>query len=129
MKMSMIPEDLLYAKDHIWVRREGSDLRIGITDHGQSEFGSIVFIELPEEGDIVERDDPFASVESDKNVSEIYAPISGTIVEVNEFLANKPELVNESPYQRAWLIVMEAEDEEQLETLFSADEYETFITE
>src|SRR5699024_6550201 len=122
------PEDLLYAKDHIWVRREGSDLRIGITDHGQSEFGSIVFIELPEEGDIVERDDPFASVESDKNVSEIYAPISGTIVVINEFLANKHEFVNDSLYILVWIIVMEAEDEEQLETLFSADVYVTFIT-
>src|SRR5699024_8313065 len=126
--MSMIPEELLYAKDHIWDRREGSELRIGITDHGQSEIGSIAVIELPEEGDTVERDERLANFESDKNVSEIYAPISGTIVEVNEFLANKPELINESPYQRAWLIVMEAEDEEQLETLFSADEYETFIT-
>lgn len=126
--MSSIPEELLYDKEHIWVRREGSDLRIGITDHGQSKFGSIVFIELPEDGEIVERDEPFASFESDKNVSELYIPISGRIVEVNEFLANKPELINESPYERAWLIVMEAEDEEQLETLFSAEEYEEFIT-
>src|SRR5699024_8869111 len=110
MKMSMIPEDLLYAKDHIWVRREGSDIRIGITDHGQSEFGSIVVIEFGEVGDSVVRDDACASVGADKNVAESYAARSGTIVEVNEVLANKPPLANKSPHQRAALIVMEAED-------------------
>lgn len=123
-----IPVDLLYDKDHVWVRREGSDIRIGITDYAQSEFGTIAFVELPEEGDILERDEPFASLESDKNVSELYAPMSGTIVEVNEILENQPELVNESPYERAWLIVIEADDEEQLDTLFSSEEYESFIS-
>lgn len=123
-----IPVDLLYDKEHVWIRREGSDLRIGITDHAQSEFGTIVFAELPEAGELIERDEPFASLESDKNVSELYAPLSGTIVEVNEFLENKPELINESPYERAWMIVLEADDEDQLDTLFSAEEYEAFIT-
>lgn len=123
-----VPVDLLYDKEHIWIRREGSDIRIGLTDHAQSEFGTIVFVELPEPGDIIERDEPFISLESDKNVSELYAPLSGTIVEVNEFLEGKPELINESPYERAWMIVIEADDENQLDTLLTAEEYEAFIT-
>ncbi len=124
-----LPEDLLYYKEHVWVRREGSDLRIGITEFAQEELGEVVFVELPAEGDSIERDEPFGSLESVKTVSELYAPLTGTVVEVNEMLETKPEQVNESPYERAWMIVIEADDESQLETLYSADEYESYISE
>src|SRR5690625_3771551 len=124
-----LPVDLLYYKEHVWVRREGSDLRIGITDFAQSEFGDIVFVELPEVGNTIEQDEPFGSLESVKTVSELYAPVTGTVVEVNEILVDKPETVNESPYEKAWMIVVEADDDEQLDDLLSADEYEAHISE
>jgi len=124
-----LPVDLLYYKEHVWVRREGSDLRIGITDFAQSEFGDIVFVELPEVGDTIEQDEPFGSLESVKTVSELYAPVTGEVVEINEILVDKPETVNESPYEKAWMIVIEADDDEQLDDLLSADEYEAHISE
>lgn len=123
-----LPDDLLYSKEHVWVRREGSDLRIGITDFAQDEYGDVVFVELPEVDDKIERDEPFGSLESVKTVSELYAPINGTVVEVNELLSDKPERVNESPYQQAWMVVIEAEDDDQLDELLSAEEYEAHIS-
>jgi len=123
-----LPEDLLYSKEHVWVRREGSDLRIGITDFAQDEYGDIVFVELPEVNDEIERDEPFGSLESVKTVSELYAPIDGTVVEVNDMLSDKPESVNESPYERAWMLVIEAEDDDQLDELLSAEEYKAHVS-
>jgi len=127
--MMELPIDLLYYKEHVWVRREGSDLRIGITEFAQSELGDIVFVDLPEVGDTIERDEPFGNVESVKTVSELYAPLNGTVVEINDTLTDKPELVNESPYQIAWLIVVEADDDDQLDDLYTSDEYEAYISE
>src|SRR5699024_12252525 len=95
-----LPTDLHYSKDHSWVRSEGSDLRIGITQFAQEELGDIVFIELPEVGDDIELGEPFGNVESVKTVSELYAPVSGTVVEVNEALIENPHLTNESPYSQ-----------------------------
>lgn len=123
-----IPKDLLYSKEHEWVRREGSDLRIGITDFAQSELGDIVFVELPEVGDELTANEPFGSVESVKTVSELYAPVSGTVVEVNEELEDHPEYVNESPYEKAWMIVIEPSDDSELDELLSAEEYEAHIS-
>ena len=127
-KMSL-PNDLLYSKEHAWAREEGSDVRIGITDFAQDELGDIVFVELPEVGDEIEINEPFGSVESVKTVSELYAPISGTVVEVNEALESNPEYVNESPYDQAWLVVVEPSDDAELDELLSANEYETFVSE
>lgn len=124
-----LPSELLYSKEHEWVRREGSDLRIGITDFAQSELGDIVFVELPEVGDTIEINEPFGSVESVKTVSELYAPVSGTVVEVNEELEDNPEYVNESPYDSAWMIVVEPSDDSELDDLLSAEDYESFVTE
>lgn len=124
-----IPKDLLYSKEHEWVRREGSDIRIGITDFAQSELGDIVFVELPEVGDEITVNEPFGSVESVKTVSELYAPVSGTVVEVNEALEDNPEYVNESPYDKAWMIVVEPSDDAELDDLLSAEEYEAHISE
>src|SRR5699024_9312138 len=102
-----LPKDLLYSEEHEWVKKEGDKVRIGITDFAQSELGDIVFVELPEEGDDIEADEPFGSVESVKTVSELYAPISGKVVEINEDLEDSPEFVNESPYEKAWMFVVE----------------------
>lgn len=102
-----LPKEYRYSEEHEWVKVEGEKIRIGITDFAQSELGDIVFVELPEVGDEIEADEPFGSVESVKTVSELYAPVSGKVVEVNEELEDSPELVNESPYEKAWMIIVE----------------------
>ena len=122
-----IPSELYYTKSHQWVRNEGSDLRIGITEFGQEDLGKIAFVELPELGAIIEAGVSFGNLESEKSVSELYAPVSGTVVEVNSSLESNPELINESPYQQAWLIVIEASDEDELDSLLSADDYKEHI--
>lgn len=123
-----IPAHLLYSNEHGWVRNEGSDLRIGVTDFAQDELGDVVFVELPEVGDTIERNEPFGSVESVKTVSELYAPVSGTVVEVNEALEDNPAYINESPYDKAWLIVIEPEDDAELDDLLDAKAYEAHIS-
>lgn len=124
-----IPKDLRYTKEHEWAKVEGNLVRIGITDYAQSELGDIVFVELPEVGDEVTADEPFGSVESVKTVSELYAPISGKIVEVNEELNDNPEYVNESPYEKAWMIVIEPADMSDVDQLLTAEQYEELIKE
>src|SRR5690625_4708905 len=124
-----LPEDLKYSKEHEWVRQEGNKVYIGITDFAQSELGDIVFVELPEEGDEVEANESFGSVESVKTVSELYSPVSGTVVEVNEDLEDNPEYVNDSPYEQAWMIVVEPSDDAELDDLLSDKEYEAYVTE
>jgi len=124
-----LPEELLYSEEHEWVKKEGDKVRIGITDFAQSELGDIVFVELPEVGDEVESDEPFGSVESVKTVSELYSPVSGKVVEVNEDLDDSPEYVNESPYENAWMIVVELSDDAELDELLSAEAYEAFVKE
>ncbi|OZU88688.1 glycine cleavage system protein H [Virgibacillus indicus] len=124
-----LPKDLLYSEEHEWIKKEGENVRIGITDFAQSELGDIVFVELPEVGDEIEADEPFGSVESVKTVSELYAPLSGKVVEVNEELEDNPEYVNESPYENAWMVVVEPSDESALDKLLSAEQYEEVIKE
>ena len=125
--MSNLPEDLLYSEEHEWIKKEGDKVRIGITDFAQSELGDIVFVELPEEGDDMTAGESFGSVESVKTVSELYAPISGTVVEANEDLDDTPEAVNESPYENAWMVVVELSDESELDKLMTAEQYKAFI--
>lgn len=127
--MSNLPKELKYSEEHEWVKTEDGKVRIGITDFAQSELGDIVFVELPEVGDEIEADEPFGSVESVKTVSELYAPISGKVVEVNEELDDSPELVNESPYEKAWMIVVEPADASEVDKLMSAGEYAEMISE
>lgn len=124
-----VPKELKYSQEHEWVKTEGEKARVGITDFAQSELGDIVFVELPEVGDEVQADEPFGSVESVKTVSELYAPISGTVVEVNEDLDDSPEFVNESPYEKAWMIVVEPSDSSQIDDLMSAEDYEKMVSE
>ncbi|MGG0669297.1 glycine cleavage system protein GcvH [Sporosarcina koreensis] len=118
------PKEFRYSEEHEWVKDESGKYRIGITHFAQSELGDIVFVELPQVGDEVKADEPFGSVESVKTVSELYAPISGKVVEVNEELEDSPELVNESPYEGAWMIVVEASDDAELDALMSAEDYD-----
>lgn len=124
-----IPKELRYSEEHEWVKVEGDKVRIGITDFAQSELGDIVFVELPSVGDEVTADEPFGSVESVKTVSELYAPVSGKVVEVNEELDDNPEYVNESPYEKAWMIVVEPTDINDVEKLMTAEQYEEMIKE
>lgn len=121
-------EGLKYAKGHEWVRMEGNRAYIGITDFAQDELGDIVFIELPEVGTDVEVDDILGSIESVKAASDIYAPVSGTVVEVNEELEGSPELVNEEPFE-SWIAVIEVNDTGELDDLMDADEYEKYCEE
>ncbi|RDW18680.1 glycine cleavage system protein H [Oceanobacillus arenosus] len=122
-----LPEDLLYSKEHEWVKKEGNNVRIGITEFAQDELGDIVFVELPEVDDEVSSDEPFGSVESVKTVSELYAPVGGKVVETNEDLDDNPEYVNESPYEKAWMVVLELSDESELDELLTAEQYKAFI--
>ncbi|WP_430791172.1 glycine cleavage system protein GcvH [Virgibacillus flavescens] len=124
-----LPKDLLYSEEHEWVKKEDGKVRIGITDFAQSELGDIVFVELPEVGEEIEADEPFGSVESVKTVSELYAPVSGKVIEINEELEDNPEFVNESPYEKAWMVVVELSDESELDELLSAEKYEEEIKE
>ncbi|SES66169.1 glycine cleavage system H protein [Salinibacillus kushneri] len=124
-----LPADLYYSEEHEWVKVEGDKVRIGITEFAQSELGDVVFVELPEVGDEVEADEPFGSVESVKTVSELYAPVSGKVVEINEDLDDSPEFVNESPYDKAWMIVIEPDGKPDLNHLMSADAYEKMVNE
>jgi glycine cleavage system H protein len=123
------PQELRYSKEHEWVKLEDGTARIGITHFAQAELGDIVFVELPQVGDELKKDEPFGSVESVKTVSELYAPISGRVVEVNTELDDSPEFVNESPYEQAWMVVVEAIDEAEVNELMTAEQYEKMINE
>lgn len=123
------PAELKYSRDHEWVKIEGTRARIGITDYAQSQLGDVVFVEVPIIDCKIEVGDGFSVVESVKAVSDIYAPVSGVIVEVNEALTDTPEIINEDPYGEGWLVVIEMGDETQLGELLSSEEYEKLITE
>jgi glycine cleavage system H protein len=123
------PKDLRYSEEHEWVKVEDGKARIGITHFAQSELGDIVFVELPEVGDEIAINQPFGSVESVKTVSELYAPISGKVVEVNDELSDSPEFVNESPYEQAWMIVVELTNPSEVDELMTAEAYATLIEE
>lgn len=125
----MHPEDLKYATTHEWVRIEDDLATIGITDHAQSELGDIVYIELPQVGTTIHKGGVFGTLESIKTVSDLLAPVSGQIVEVNEELPETPERVNESPYSAGWMVIIKMDDPSESEDLMSADDYETFIQE
>ena len=122
-----IPEELKYSREHEWVRVDGSRAYIGITDYAQDELGDIVYVELPEVGTELRAGETFGTVESVKTVSDLYAPVSGRVVQVNEALNNAPEKVNESPYEEAWMIVVEMANPSELEALLDAASYRQHI--
>jgi glycine cleavage system H protein len=117
------PEDVKYTKDHEWAKLEGDIVTIGLSDYAQDQLGEIVFVELPEEGDTFSEGDEFGSVESVKAVSEIYLPISGEVVEINEELEDAPELVNTECYTGGWLVKIKPEDPSQLDGLMDQGAY------
>ncbi|MFP7200151.1 glycine cleavage system protein GcvH [Lysinibacillus halotolerans] len=121
------PKDLRYSKEHEWIKVEDGKVRVGITHFAQSELGDIVFVELPQVGDEIQLNEPFGSVESVKTVSELYAPISGKVVEINSELEDSPEYVNESPYEKAWMIVVEPTDLSQIDALLTPEQYNELI--
>ena len=126
--MANVPEDLHYSKDHEWVRVEGDVAVIGITDYAQNSLGDVVYVELPKPGEKFEAHESFGSVESVKAVSEIFTPLSGEVVEVNESLADEPEKVNTDPYGAAWMIRMRMNNPGEVDSLLSAIEYEEFTS-
>jgi glycine cleavage system H protein len=121
-----VPEELEYTRTHEWVKREGDIATVGITDHAQDELGDVVFIELPEEGASFGAGDSFGTIESVKAVSDLYVPVGGEVVEVNETLNDSPERVNEDPYGGGWMIRLRVSGEGEL---LSADEYEKLLEE
>lgn len=123
------PEDLKYSKEHEWVLVEDNVATVGITDFAQDQLGDIVFVELPGVGDKVSKEDAFGVVESVKAVSDIYAPVSGKVLEVNDDLPENPEMVNEDPYGDGWMIKIEMNDPEELLDLMTATEYEEYVAE
>ncbi len=122
-----VPEDLRYTSDHEWVRLEDARVRIGITDYAQDALGDVVFVQLPEPGSKVEAGGSFSEVESTKSVSDIYAPVAGTVVEVNAELADAPQRLNEDPYGEGWICVIEPSDPAAIEALLDAAAYTALI--
>tara|TARA_B100000676_G_C17736819_1_gene659329 strand:- start:224 stop:613 length:390 start_codon:yes stop_codon:yes gene_type:complete len=118
-----VPENLLYTQEHEWVRVDGSNARVGITQFAQDQLGDIVFVELPEVGTVIEQETPFGVVESVKTVSDLYAPVSGTVKAVNQDLESSPEQVNNAPYGSGWIIEIEISDKNELEKLMSPEKY------
>ena len=118
-----VPDDHRYLESHEWVRTDDDTARVGITDFAQDELGDVVFVELPGEGDELTAGEDFGVVESIKAVSDIYAPVSGTVTAVNDDLIDQPELLNEGPYDDGWLLELELADESELDDLLSAEEY------
>ena len=125
----MYSEDNLYTKDHEWILVQDNVGTIGITDYAQHELGDVVYVDLPEVGDTFEANEPFGSVESVKAVSEIFCPVSGEILEVNSKLEESPELINQSPHERAWMIKIRLTNPDELKELLSAQEYEEYLQE
>jgi glycine cleavage system H protein len=122
-----VPDDLLYAKTHEWIRREGENIRVGITDHAQAELTDVVFVELPKVGTQVEAQAPIAVVESVKAASDIYAPVKGTVVEANNALSNNPALINTDPFGEGWIFALKIDDADDLKNLQSAQVYKDQI--
>ena len=125
--MVQVHEDLKYTNDHEWAHEEGDVLVIGITDYAQDSLGEIVYIELPSEGDEITKGDPFGAVESTKAVSDLYAPVSGDVVEVNEALLDSPELINSDPFGEGWMIKVKVYDSGELAELMNYEDYTDFI--
>jgi len=123
----MTPEDSRYARSHEYIHVEGDVGTIGITDYAQKELGDVVFVELPQVGSQLEMGDELGSIESVKAVSELFSPVSGEVVEVNEALADKPDLVNSDPYGDGWMIRVKLSSPDEVEELMSADDYEDYV--
>ena len=127
--MTMYPENFRYTKEHEWVSVEGDTATVGITDHAQAELGDIVYVDLPRVGATMAQGKTLGSVESVKAVSDIYSPVSGEIIEVNELLASKPERLNEAPHGDAWLVKIRLSAPDEIKSLMSAADYQSYLGE
>ncbi len=127
--LTNIPEGLRYTKDHEWAKLDGKRARIGITDHAQTELTDVVYVELPPVGKVVKQGEPIGTVESVKAVSEIFAPVTGKVVEVNKTLADQPELVNKDPYGSGWMAIVEVSNPAETNALMDAAAYRRHIGE
>ncbi|MCW3807862.1 glycine cleavage system protein GcvH [Plebeiibacterium marinum] len=123
-----VPENLKYTKDHEWVLIDGEKATVGITDFAQGELGDIVFVEIETEGEELEKEEVFGTIEAVKTVSDLYMPVDGKVVEFNEELEGNPELVNKDPYEGGWMIKIEAKDVAQFDELLTADQYKEHIS-
>jgi glycine cleavage system H protein len=124
-----IPEDLRYTREHEWARMKGDRIVVGITDFAQDQLGDVVYVELPDVGDPVKKGEAFGVVESTKAVSELFAPVSGKVVEVNDPLSDAPETINEDAYEEGWMIAIQPSDPKELESLMDAKAYRAFVEE
>lgn len=125
----MSKEEFFYTEDHEWVARETEDgaNKVGLSDYAQDQLGDIVFVEQPQVGDTFDQGEAFGVVESVKAVADVYLPVGGEVVEVNERLLTEPELINESPYEEGWLVAIEVADEEEFDELMTYEEYQDFL--
>lgn len=123
-----VPEDLHYTKEHEWARLENDTAVIGITDYAQSELGDIVFVELPKVGDTVERMKPCGSIEAVKSVSDIFAPVSGEVIGINQELESSPQIINQDPYGKGWMVQIKLSNKEEIDQLLSAGDYKNLIS-
>ena len=119
-----IPQSLKYTKEHEWVREDGDTVTVGITDHAQGELGDIIFVEFPEIGQKIQRDEPIGTIEAVKTVADLFAPISGTVTEINETLDDSPESVNQDPYGDGWMVKVSVSEAGELDNLMSAGQYQ-----
>lgn len=122
-----VPDDIFYTKEHEWARREGDNIIVGISAYAQDSLGDIVFVELPKIGEELSQNDTFGVVESVKAVSDLFSPVSGKVVEINETVTETPELINQDPYGDGWLIKLSMGDDSELHNLMSATEYEEYL--
>ncbi|MCG6187317.1 MULTISPECIES: glycine cleavage system protein GcvH [Maribellus] len=122
-----IPADLKYTQDHEWIRVDGDVAVVGVTDFAQGELGDVVFVEIETEGEELDKGETFGTVEAVKTVSDLFMPVGGTVSEVNEALADEPEVVNKDPYGAGWMIKVEIKDSSELDDLMSAEEYQKMI--
>ncbi len=127
--MANFPEDLKYTKDHEWARVSGKVATVGITEYAQDHLGDVVYVELPKVGDEVKKGEPFGVVESTKAVSELFAPVTGKVIEVNDPLVDGPETINEDPYEEGWMIQVEMATPKDLDGLMNAEAYQKFLAE
>ncbi len=124
----MSPDELKYTKEHEWLRVDGEHATVGITDHAQDELGDVVFVELPAIGDKIDMDEPFGNVESVKAVSELFMPLTGVVLKVNAALDEVPELVNDDPYGKGWMVRIQIDDPSEMDALLSSEEYDDYIS-
>ncbi len=127
--MSTVPEELRFTPSHEWVRIEDDFAIVGITDYAQTLLGELVYVELPDVGDVIDQDEDCAVVESVKAASDVYCPVGGEIIEINEALADEPNLVNDDPYGNGWLFKIQIDKPEQVEALMTAEEYQKQVAE